>query len=67
MPDSILVQKGALENGQVFDTSKREGRTPFELVLGKGSVIRGRSKMVGQILYFYIAGWEEGLIGICQG
>lgn len=43
---------GALENGQVFDTSKTEGRAPFELVLGKGSVIKG---------------WEEGLIGICQG
>lgn len=41
MPNIFLFEKGALENGQVFDTSKREGRTPFELVLGKGSVIRG--------------------------
>jgi len=25
----------------VFDTSKQEGRQPFELTLGKGSVIKG--------------------------
>lgn len=38
----FYVRKGALENGQVFDTSKQEGRTPFELVLGQGSVIKGK-------------------------
>ncbi|XP_065897818.1 peptidyl-prolyl cis-trans isomerase FKBP2-like [Dysidea avara] len=51
--DTVSVHYvGALENGQVFDTSKQEGRQPFELTLGKGTVIKG---------------WEEGLIGICQG
>ena len=60
MPDSILVQKGALENGQVFDTSKREGRTPFELVLGKGSVIRGKSKIVGLNCIFILQDGRRG-------
>jgi FKBP-type peptidyl-prolyl cis-trans isomerase len=51
--DSLVVHyTGALENGQIFDTSKREGREPFEITLGEGRVIPG---------------WEQGLIGVCSG
>lgn len=37
---------GWLLNGFEFDSSRREGRTPFEFTLGKGEVIKG---------------WDEGL------
>lgn len=40
------------EPGMQFDSSRGPGRTPFKLTLGKGSVI---------------AGWEEGLLGMCKG
>lgn len=51
--DTLVVHyTGALEDGQVFDTSKQEGREPFEVTLGKNQVIPG---------------WEEGLLGMCPG
>lgn len=43
---------GMLTNGKVFDSSRLPGRTPFEFVLGAGTVI---------------AGWEEGLKGMRVG
>lgn len=51
--DTLLVHyTGALESGQVFDSSRAKGREPFSLVLGSGQVIKG---------------WEEGLLGMCVG
>ncbi|KAL5493579.1 hypothetical protein EMCRGX_G014783 [Ephydatia muelleri] len=51
--DTILVHyTGALESGQVFDSSRATGREPFSLVLGTGQVIKG---------------WEDGLLGMCVG
>jgi len=45
--DTILVNyTGKFTNGEVFDSSLRPGRTPFELRLGRGDVIKG---------------WDEGL------
>lgn len=45
--DDILVNyTGRFPNGKVFDTSLAPGRTPFELHLGRGDVIKG---------------WDEGL------
>jgi len=45
--DDILVNyTGKFTNGKVFDTSLAPGRTPFELHLGRGDVIKG---------------WDEGL------
>lgn len=38
--------------GQLFDTSQQAGRTPFQFVLGAGSVI---------------AGWEQGIPGMKVG
>ncbi|CAI8050049.1 FK506-binding protein 2 [Geodia barretti] len=41
--DSLTVHyTGKLQsNGQVFDSSKRDGREPFTVTLGAGSVIKG--------------------------
>jgi len=51
--DTLRVHyTGALENGQVFDSSRAEGREPVSIKLGAGQVIPG---------------WEEGLIGMCEG
>jgi len=45
--DDILVNyTGRFPTGKVFDTSLAPGRTPFELHLGRGDVIKG---------------WDEGL------
>jgi peptidylprolyl isomerase len=45
--DDILVNyTGRFTNGKVFDSSLAPGRTPFELHLGRGDVIKG---------------WDEGL------
>ena len=45
--DDVLVNyTGRFPNGKVFDTSLAPGRTPFELHLGHGEVIKG---------------WDEGL------
>ncbi|MGA3327583.1 MAG: FKBP-type peptidyl-prolyl cis-trans isomerase [Terriglobia bacterium] len=45
--DDILVNyTGKFTNGKVFDSSLSPGRTPFELHLGRGDVIKG---------------WDEGL------
>jgi FKBP-type peptidyl-prolyl cis-trans isomerase len=51
--DVITVDyTGSFENGQVFDTSKGEGRDPFPLQLGAGQVIKG---------------WDIGLEGMRAG
>jgi peptidylprolyl isomerase len=45
--DDVLVNyTGRFTNGKVFDSSLGPGRTPFELHLGRGEVIKG---------------WDEGL------
>jgi peptidylprolyl isomerase len=45
--DDILVNyTGRFTNGKIFDSSLSPGRTPFELHLGRGEVIKG---------------WDEGL------
>jgi peptidylprolyl isomerase len=45
--DDILVNyTGRFPNGKIFDSSLMPGRTPFELHLGRGEVIKG---------------WDEGL------
>lgn len=50
--DTFVVHyTGWLPNGQVFDTSKQEGRTPFEVTI-PGGVIQG---------------WNEGLQGMKVG
>lgn len=43
---------GTFENGEVFDTSKKEGREPFPVQLGAGQVIKG---------------WDIGLVGMHVG
>jgi peptidylprolyl isomerase len=42
---------GTLENGTPFDSSRQRG-VPFEFTLGQGGVI---------------AGWDEGVAGMCPG
>ena len=45
--DDVLVNyTGRFPNGNIFDTSLKPGRGPFELHLGRGEVIKG---------------WDEGL------
>lgn len=44
--------KGWLDNGTVFDTSKKPGGEPFSFTVGAGLVIKG---------------WEEGLVGMKVG
>lgn len=48
----VVHYKGWLDDGTVFDTSKKEGRTPFEFTLGAGMVIKG---------------WDEGVKGMKVG
>ncbi len=43
---------GTLDNGTVFDSSLKPGRTPFGFLLGAGQVIRG---------------WDEGVLGMKVG
>lgn len=51
--DTVTVHyKGWLDNGTVFDTSKKPGREPFEFTVGGGQVIQG---------------WDQGLIGMKVG
>lgn len=49
---AVVHYTGTLENGKVFDTSKREGREPFMFKLGDGTVIEG---------------WDEGVKGMKAG
>lgn len=44
--------KGWLDNGKVFDTSRKPGRTPFDLTLDQGMVIPG---------------WDQGIQGMKVG
>lgn len=40
--DTVSVHYvGTLADGSVFDSSKTEGRTPLEFVIGSGSMIKG--------------------------
>lgn len=51
--DTVTVHyKGWLDNGKVFDTSKKQGGSPFSFTLGSGQVIRG---------------WDEGVAGMKPG
>ncbi|MFQ5492756.1 MAG: FKBP-type peptidyl-prolyl cis-trans isomerase [Candidatus Dojkabacteria bacterium] len=51
--DTLRVDyTGTLEDGTQFDSSKDEGREPFEFILGGGGVI---------------AGWEQGVQGMKVG
>ncbi len=44
--------KGWLDNGKVFDSSRKPGAGPFSLALGAGNVIKG---------------WDEGIKGMKVG
>lgn len=49
----VTVQyKGWLDNGKVFDTSRKPGREPFSFTVDNGEVIKG---------------WEEGVKGMKVG
>ena len=37
----VVNYTGTLENGSIFDSSLKPGRTPFTFTLGAGSVIKG--------------------------
>ena len=37
----VLNYTGTLEDGSIFDSSLKPGRTPFTFTLGAGSVIKG--------------------------
>ena len=37
----VVNYTGTLENGSIFDSSLKSGRTPFTFTLGAGSVIKG--------------------------
>ena len=51
--DTVTVNyKGWLDNGTVFDSSKKPGREPFGFTVGSGQVIKG---------------WDEGLVGMKVG
>jgi len=51
--DNVQVEyTGMLENGNIFDTSMREGRAPLKFQLGSGNLIKG---------------WERGIHGMCLG
>ncbi|KAH8382387.1 hypothetical protein KR009_003312 [Drosophila setifemur] len=43
--------KGSLQNGEEFDSSHKRG-TPFSFTLGARQVIKG---------------WDQGLLGMCEG
>ena len=48
---NILFLQGTLEDGTVFDSSIDRG-DPLEFTLGMGQVIKG---------------WDQGLVGMCEG
>lgn len=48
----VVNYKGWLDNGTVFDTSKKPGREPFTFTLGNGQVIKG---------------WDQGVAGMKVG
>ncbi|MCE5321723.1 FKBP-type peptidyl-prolyl cis-trans isomerase [bacterium] len=51
--DSVTVEyKGWLDNGTVFDSTKKPGAGPFSFNVGSGQVIKG---------------WDEGLQGMKKG
>ncbi len=51
--DTVFVHyTGTLENGTVFDSSKKPGRGPFDFPLGGGQVIQG---------------WDNGVAGMKVG
>lgn len=51
--DTVTVHyKGWLDDGKVFDSSRRPGREPFTFTIGKSSVIQG---------------WHEGVQGMKVG
>lgn len=51
--DMVTVNyKGWLDNGKVFDTTKKPGGEPFSFNVGSGQVIKG---------------WDEGLQGMKKG
>ena len=51
--DSVTVQyKGWLDNGTVFDSSRKPGREPLTFTIGAGQVIKG---------------WDEGVTGMKAG
>lgn len=51
--DTVKVNyKGWLDNGKVFDSSKKPGREPFGFTVGAGQVIKG---------------WDEGVVGMKVG
>ncbi|MCL5105489.1 MAG: FKBP-type peptidyl-prolyl cis-trans isomerase [Armatimonadetes bacterium] len=51
--DTVTVNyTGKLDDGTVFDSSKKPGREPFSFTVGEGSVIKG---------------WDEGLRGMKVG
>ena len=55
--DTVTVNyTGTLDNGTVFDSSLKPGRTPFSFVIG--STVPGQS---------VIQGWNEGVLGMKVG
>jgi FKBP-type peptidyl-prolyl cis-trans isomerase len=51
--DTVTVNyTGTLDDGTVFDSSLKPGRTPFVFLLGAGQVIKG---------------WDEGVLGMAVG
>jgi peptidylprolyl isomerase/FKBP-type peptidyl-prolyl cis-trans isomerase FkpA len=51
--DTVTVNyTGTLDDGTVFDSSLKPGRTPFSFLLGAGQVIKG---------------WDEGVLGMKIG
>ncbi len=49
---ATVQYKGWLDNGKVFDTSRKPGRTPFSFTIGQGEVIKG---------------WDQGVQGMKVG
>jgi peptidylprolyl isomerase/FKBP-type peptidyl-prolyl cis-trans isomerase FkpA len=54
VPNTVVTVQytGTFTDGKVFDTSKQEGRGPFEFMLGAGMVIQG---------------WDLGVAGMKVG
>ena len=48
----VVNYTGTLQNGSIFDSSLKPGRTPFTFTLGAGSVIKG---------------WDQGVKGMRVG
>ena len=67
----ICILQGKLENGQIFDASKKE---PIKFKLGEGRVIKGNKltqlMLINQLvmqIYFLFSGWDKGISGMCVG